>query len=177
VIRKGLTDFINVGEALARVRDLKLYRKDYKTFEEYVEKRWGFKRAYASRLINTAGVGKFLLSLDGVTEPTHESQLRPLIGLEHEKAKEIWELPTEKAKGVAITEALVQKALKGLSPRRMPTAKPQRPSWAALSKEAKSLLSQAPSAEKAMKSGKDAETGLKFIAAVKELLELLAKSK
>lgn len=42
--------------ALTRIRDGKLYRQDYSTFEEYLKGRWGWSRSYAHRLIEAASI-------------------------------------------------------------------------------------------------------------------------
>lgn len=42
------------GEALATIRDERLYRLTHPTFEAYVQERWGFSRATAYRMIDTA---------------------------------------------------------------------------------------------------------------------------
>ena len=41
--------FVKCGLALEEVRDKRLYRKGHDNFEDYCEKRWGFKRAQAYR--------------------------------------------------------------------------------------------------------------------------------
>lgn len=42
------------GEALATIRDERLYRLTHSTFEAYVTDRWGFSRATAYRMIDAA---------------------------------------------------------------------------------------------------------------------------
>lgn len=54
VIERGMTTFVEVGEALADIRDSKLYRASHKTFDEYCRERWGFDRTYAYRLMDGA---------------------------------------------------------------------------------------------------------------------------
>lgn len=39
-IERGLNSFIEVGEALAKVRDEQLYRDEFGTFETYCRDRW-----------------------------------------------------------------------------------------------------------------------------------------
>jgi len=60
VIEAGQQTFIEVGTALAEIRDARLYKADYKTFENYCVSKWGFKRAHAYRLIAAAGIAKDL---------------------------------------------------------------------------------------------------------------------
>jgi hypothetical protein len=40
VIERGMKSFIEVGTALLKIRDERLYRENYGTFEEYCRKRW-----------------------------------------------------------------------------------------------------------------------------------------
>ena len=41
----------SVGEALKEIKDGRLYRAEYRSFEEYCRGRWGFSRQYGYRLI------------------------------------------------------------------------------------------------------------------------------
>ena len=58
IIKTGHQAFIEVGEALTEIRDKKLYRLDYGTFEEYCQKKWGWTRQHCYRLIQAAPVLK-----------------------------------------------------------------------------------------------------------------------
>lgn len=51
IIRKNLNTFIEVGEALAEIRDNRLYRERYKTFEQYCKQEWDFSRSHAHNQI------------------------------------------------------------------------------------------------------------------------------
>lgn len=53
-IEKGLATFIEVGEALAEIRDKRLYRDSHKTFQAYCKDRWGHNKEWANRLISAA---------------------------------------------------------------------------------------------------------------------------
>ena len=55
-IEKGLDGFLRVGAALAEIRDRRLYKHDYKTFDAYCVKRWNMRRAHAYRLIQAEQV-------------------------------------------------------------------------------------------------------------------------
>ena len=95
VIESGLKAFIEVGNALLEIRDSKLYRQDYKTFEDYCRKRWSMSYRRAAQLMDAAEV---VLNLNNCSEsPTHESQLRPLAGLEPEEQREAWKKAVETA--------------------------------------------------------------------------------
>lgn len=41
----------NVGKELAIIRDQRLYKAGYKSFDQYLKERWGFTRQYASKVI------------------------------------------------------------------------------------------------------------------------------
>ena len=43
-IARGKKTFVEVGLALAEIRDLRLYKLEYGGFEEYCRKKWGWTR-------------------------------------------------------------------------------------------------------------------------------------
>ena len=53
-VEKGKHAFVEVGNALKEIRDSKLYKTSHGTFANYVEDRFGFQRAHAYRLIESA---------------------------------------------------------------------------------------------------------------------------
>lgn len=55
-IERGLNTFVEVGRALAEIRDARLYRIDFKTFESYCKERWEIGRSRAYELIDQAKV-------------------------------------------------------------------------------------------------------------------------
>ena len=54
VIERGQTTFIEVGNALTEIRDKRLYKAEYKTFEQYCKERWHFKHNYAYKQMAAA---------------------------------------------------------------------------------------------------------------------------
>ena len=58
LIAKGQKTFVEVGLALAEIRDLRLYKREYSGFEEYCRKKWGWTKQHAYRLIEAAPGGK-----------------------------------------------------------------------------------------------------------------------
>jgi histone H3/H4 len=94
IIEAGRQTFVEVGTALAEIRDSRLYKSDFKTFEDYCIHKWGFKRAHAHRLIKAAGIAR---------------DLSPVGDIPSERAaREIAKVPKEKREAViktAITEA------------------------------------------------------------------------
>jgi hypothetical protein len=55
-VEVGRQTFIAVGTALAEIRDTRLYKADFATFDDYCDNRWGFSRAHAHRLIEAASL-------------------------------------------------------------------------------------------------------------------------
>lgn len=56
-IERGLSTFWEVGEALMRIRDERLYRADFSTFEDYCQSRWNMTRRRANQLVEAAQMG------------------------------------------------------------------------------------------------------------------------
>ena len=57
IIEHGITTFVEVGMALAEIRDRRLYaQQGYDTFEAYCHERWNLSRSYAHRLIDASHV-------------------------------------------------------------------------------------------------------------------------
>lgn len=94
-IRRGLTDFMDVGVALARIRGGKLYRTTHKTFEEYCQVKWSMDRVYASRLIRGSELAKQLNP-----PPKNEYQIRNLLSdkITPERAQAVWKQANEAAR-------------------------------------------------------------------------------
>ena len=53
-IEKGRASFLDVADALAEIRDGRLYREGFATFEAYCRERWGFTRQHVNRVIKSA---------------------------------------------------------------------------------------------------------------------------
>lgn len=51
LISKGLNTFLEVGKALAEIRDRRLYRETHKTFERYCKETWDLSKGYAYQQI------------------------------------------------------------------------------------------------------------------------------
>jgi hypothetical protein len=87
IIDRGVKTFVEVGESLAVIRDLRLYRSDYPTFEEYCRERWGMSRAYCNRLIQSADVVKTLAPTGAIIKT--ERQARELARIPPEMREQI----------------------------------------------------------------------------------------
>lgn len=89
-IEQGLKTFVEVGQALAEIRDARLYRDDHATFEAYCQARWGMDRRNANRTIEAAEVVAGLGSIDPkAPAPENVGQARELVGLAPEPAAEV----------------------------------------------------------------------------------------
>lgn len=137
IIAAGLASFVEVGEALADVRDRRLYRQTHGTFEDYCVERWGLSRNRAYRLIEGAEVAAVLPI--GNTLPANEAQARPLAPLrdDPEALASAWQAANEaaEAKGKAVTAADVTAAVKAQQPEPNPTDEPVSPMEAAKRKD------------------------------------------
>jgi len=60
VIARGQKTFVEVGLALAEIRALRLYKREYSNFSEYCEKKWGWARRYTEYVIAGAEAVKCL---------------------------------------------------------------------------------------------------------------------
>lgn len=106
VIERGLATFVDVGMALLEVRDSRLYRLAYPTFEAYCEARWNMSRSRAHRLIEAAGVASNLLPTGNI--PANERTARELARLEPAAQREVWQAAVESAPDGKITAAHVR---------------------------------------------------------------------
>jgi len=79
IIERGRDTFIEVGNALLRIREERLYRAEFGTFQEYCEAKWGMSKTHANRLIDAAEIAENLTPT-GVT-PSSERAARPLKSL------------------------------------------------------------------------------------------------
>jgi hypothetical protein len=88
IIEKGMGTFNEVGSALAKVLEKKLYR-EFGTFEDRVKKKYGMTRQRAYQLIEAAKAMGELKEMSTVVDisqlPQNEAQVRPLLRLKEAK--------------------------------------------------------------------------------------------
>lgn len=60
VVERGMQTFVDVGLALAEIRDARLYRETHTTFELYLDERWAMSRAKGYRMIDAAQVAELV---------------------------------------------------------------------------------------------------------------------
>lgn len=75
-IERGLATFVEVGEALQAIRDERLYKENYGTFEVYCRERWDFTDQRARQLMAAAKTATTV----AVTTERQARELAPLIG-------------------------------------------------------------------------------------------------
>jgi len=110
-IDKNLKAFSKVGVALLKIRDGRLYRDKYSSFEEYCKERWGFTRVRAHQLISASIITENIESTDQVIKPANEAQIRPLIKLEPSQQIEAWNMVVETAPKGNVTGKHVDKVV------------------------------------------------------------------
>lgn len=140
IIQNGLGTFIEVGRALAEIRDYRLYRATHKTFEGYCRDVFDISRGRAYQQIsgyeivmrlkkqshqlltfsdtevaNKSQVDFQNLRLDNDEQerilPLNEAQTRPLTRLSPENQFRAWDLVLEQLnEGKKLTAALIKKA-------------------------------------------------------------------
>jgi hypothetical protein len=100
VIERGRQTFIDVGYALAEIREANLYRQNYSTFEDYCCDRWEFSRSYAHRLSEALGIVE-MLPIGNIPPPDNEAQTRELAPLKDnpESMAEAWQEANESSDG------------------------------------------------------------------------------
>lgn len=123
IIAAGLASFVEVGEALADVRDSRLYRQTHGTFEDYCSDRWGLSHRHVNRMVEASQVVGALGPIGPV--PTNEAQARPLAPLrdDPDALASAWQAANEaaEAKGKPVTAADVAAAVKAQQPEPEPT--------------------------------------------------------
>ena len=127
VIERGLSTFVEVGNALLEIRSRGLHRDaGFKTFEEYCQTRWNFTHQRASQLIEAAHVAGLLAGDEGLaTIVANEAQARelaPLMRDDPEAAREVWgELTAEEERPTA---ARIRSVVQDRYPSYRPVPKP-----------------------------------------------------
>ncbi len=113
VIERGVESFLAVGSALKEIRDDKLYREEFKSFDAYVKDRWGFQKDYANKLIGSSEVKRKLntiVSTSAAKKIENEGQLRELKSVPEESLSEVIEKAAEIAGDAPMTAKVLRKA-------------------------------------------------------------------
>lgn len=107
IIEAGIKSFKAVGDALLEVRDSRLYRSEYDSFEQYCTMKWQIERRHAYRLIDAATVVKNV-SHGTHPAPDSERQARPLTQLPADEQRAAWQEAVETAPEGKVTARHVQ---------------------------------------------------------------------
>ena len=115
IVMMGCRSFADVGLALAQIRDHRLYRNDFRSFEDYCRAKCEYGRNDVDRMISAAQLFAHLMTICQQCQPEHESQVRPLIGLSPDQAAAAWGKAVEMAHGRRVTARVVKDAVKELN--------------------------------------------------------------
>ncbi len=137
LIERGMTTFVEVGNALREIRDARLYRASHATFEAYCRERWEWSKAYSNRIIASAAAVEALAPM-GVT-PTSERQVRPLVNLEPDQQRKVWALAVKTAPEGKVTAKHVESVARKATGRK---PKSERPALASGGKGVKGMASE-----------------------------------
>jgi site-specific DNA-methyltransferase (adenine-specific) len=109
IIGGGLQAFVDVGQALAEIRDRRGYKlSGYATFDEYCQQRWGLSRSYAFRHIQAAQVAAVLPIGNAPANEAQARQLVPLLVQGAEAIRGAWQEAVETAPNGKLTAAHVE---------------------------------------------------------------------
>jgi hypothetical protein len=171
VIKKGWGTFLEVGRALATIRDKDLFKGKYDTFDEYWRKELGVSRSYAYSLIESAEVNDQLSAIADIpVKPLNEAQLRELIPVPEAKRVDAWKSAVELAGSNPITARIVRKAAVKFKARNSGKKSKLAKKSAAVRIDLGLALKLLGNAEKLAEQFKDMDI-LKELAALRELLE------
>lgn len=106
-IESGMQSFLQVGEALWKIREGKLYRASHKTFEDYCREKWSMSKTHCNRLITGSLVANEVAPM-GV-EITSERQARELSRIEPSRRVEVLEKASESG---SVTARSIREAAK-----------------------------------------------------------------
>ncbi len=107
IIERGLKTFMDTGRALARIRDGRLYRTEYGSFEAYLEQRFSMSRTYGYRLIQ-AVEAVLPIGDTGYRLPGNEAQARELARVPEADRAEVWREANERSDGRPTAELIRQ---------------------------------------------------------------------
>jgi len=115
VIKQGLKTFVEVGQALMLIRDKRLYRAEFGTFEAYCQDKWQLSKTHVNRLVQSSKVVQNIEMTPIGVKPQTETQARPLTKLEPELQAEAWQKTVEQH-GENITQKKVEEVVKEFVP-------------------------------------------------------------
>jgi hypothetical protein len=124
IIETNRCKFHQVGKALRRIRDGRLYRELlFDSFETYVRDRWDMARSQAYRLMDASKVIDNLSPIGDGVLPQNESQARPLARLKTIHQRNIWREFIES--GTALNASNIRKFVNMRLKKAAPESKPE----------------------------------------------------
>lgn len=122
IINRGLIGFREVGSALLKIRDGKLYRQEHETFEAYCSSRWSMSRPRAYQIMESAGaVASLPENLSTMVDK--ERSARELAKVPAEKRSQVVEVAA--AAGPVTARSIKQAAAKVVDPSPAPKLEPE----------------------------------------------------
>ncbi len=116
-IRAGWTTFMEVGNALATIREKRFFKPKYGSIEEYALREFGYSRAYAYSLMDSAEVSAQLSAIADIeVRPVNEAQCRELIRVPKDKRAAAWTKVVEGAGSNPITARIIRDAVAEFKP-------------------------------------------------------------
>lgn len=117
-IQEHLSEFVQVGEALAKIRDDQLYRETNQSFEDYCHEKWDYQRSYAYRVIAASQVVRSVAHGRQLLPNLTERIVRPLTLLPPEKQGGAWETALDRAKALEqpLTAQVVESVVREIKP-------------------------------------------------------------
>lgn len=119
-IRGWWEDRFKVGEYLKEIKDGKLYKSDYATFEEFCESEFGIKQAYAYRLIEASDVKTSVSDSTIVEKLVRPSQATALAAVPVEQREEVL---TKVAESGPVTAKAITEVAQTITPKPAPSPK------------------------------------------------------
>jgi len=95
IVRVGVDAFMEAGKALSIIREKRLYREGFNTFEDFCREEFKMSRIHASRLIGAFNVVKSLNEAKQL--PTSERVARELASVPEEIRNKVWDRAQEMA--------------------------------------------------------------------------------
>ena len=92
VIHEGLNTFYDVGKALSEIRESRLYRMKYATFEDYCKQKWGMSRRRGYEMIAAAAVVDNVRNSAHELLPENEAQANEIASIDELGQQAIWSI-------------------------------------------------------------------------------------
>ena len=115
-ISSGWSWFVKVGLAFAKIKKEALYKNEFDSFDLYYRTRWGYRHSHVYGLMASAAMFQELAKTPNIPMPDHESLVRPLVGMEPELARYVWQSIATASGGATITARMVRRAVRMMKP-------------------------------------------------------------